>query len=80
MGQKFDIKYNQEKVRRGMAMKKRVLTLLLLFSMIIAFSVAYSQMTIWVCSNHQPKHVATTIDEMQELTKEYGCEGWYLLR
>lgn len=28
------------------------------------------------CSNHDPSHTATRLDEMQMLTDRYGCANW----
>ncbi len=30
----------------------------------------------WKCGNHNPAHVAISVDELVKLTKKYGCENW----
>lgn len=38
-----------------------------------------AQQTIWACSNHNPQHVATSVQEMVALTQKFGCTGWHVL-
>lgn len=33
---------------------------------------------IWMCSNHAPRHAATSTRERQRLTRQEGCKGWKL--
>jgi hypothetical protein len=35
--------------------------------------------SLWVCSNHSPKHTASGERDMQQLTKDHKCEGWHRL-
>lgn len=39
---------------------------------------AVKVLSAWECSNHKnPSHVATSEEEMRELTKQYMCAGWH---
>lgn len=35
---------------------------------------------LYKCGNHDPAHTATSLKEMQRLTKEKGCSGWSIVR
>jgi hypothetical protein len=62
-------------------MKKRIVILILMLSLlaVVVGRAAYSNPTIWACSNHKPAHVATSIEELEELTRTHGCTGWYIV-
>ncbi len=37
--------------------------------------------SIWVCSNHEnPKHTATSEEEMRSQTEQFKCQGWHRLK
>ncbi len=62
-------------------MKKSIIALILLLSL-MSFSVTkivYSDSTIWACSNHEPAHIASDTQELQTLTQQYKCSGWYIV-
>ena len=40
---------------------------------------AYAQVTIWACSNHRPYHTATSTQQIQNLTYQFGCAGWRII-
>ena len=56
--------------------KMWILTTLLLF--LIAISICYAA-RVWVCSNHNPAHTATSTSQMRNLTNSEGCTGWRLI-
>jgi len=62
-------------------MRKNIIVLILLLSLfaVIINKIAYSNPTIWACSNHTPAHVATNVQELQTLTQKYKCTGWYVV-
>jgi hypothetical protein len=39
-------------------------------------SAATSTRLLAVCGNHNPAHSATSLEEMQEKTKQYDCTNW----
>lgn len=62
-------------------MKKTVLGLALALILSVVAATIYAQSaTIWVCSNHNPAHTATSAAQIQDLTNRYGCTGWYRLK
>jgi hypothetical protein len=34
---------------------------------------------VWLCSNHDPEHAATSEAEIRKLTDEHSCERWHKL-
>jgi hypothetical protein len=60
-------------------MKKTTMKILLILAMIAIAASIYAKQTIWVCSNHTPAHTATSTSQVQQLTSQYGCSGWYIL-
>ena len=33
---------------------------------------------LMACSNHDPRHTASSLEQMQELTRRHGCKNWQM--
>ena len=60
-------------------MKKTILGILLALLLGFTVTAILARTTIWACSNHNPAHTATSTQQMQDLTRLHGCNGWHAL-
>ena len=61
-------------------MKKTIAILLTVLFLIIFSVVIFAMGPIWACSNHNPAHTATSTNQIQQLTNDHQCSGWYRIK
>jgi flagellar basal body-associated protein FliL len=61
-------------------MKKKAMLIVIALSLVLVAVTIYAMGPIWVCSNHNPAHTATSAGQLQELSNLHGCAGWHRIR